>query len=167
MTTPNASGSPVTRPILWQRTGIIAVALVAGFFIIATFFDAEVTRAVAWWPEGEQAFFHWLTEFGEGAVVLVPALVLWLVFLVASWLTRPYWWRWSFRGISALSLFAFGATGLPGLVSAILKRVFGRARPMHLDTDGVFAFTFFQPRAWDYQSFPSGHATTSLASRWR
>lgn len=149
----------------WARHHwIAAIAWPVGvFFVIAMFLDYRVSDAVRHWPVGEQNFFHWLTQYGEGAVVLVPALVLWLVGL-AGWRLLPfYWWRWSFRGLSALSLFTFGAVGIPGLIAAILKRVFGRARPVWLETEGVFAFSFFQPMRWDFQSFPSGHATTSLA----
>lgn len=137
--------------------------LVAAFLLTALLLDAKVSTAFAHWPEAERAFFHWITEFGEGAWVLVPALVLWIAGLIGWALTRAYWWRWSLRAISALSMFTFAAVGIPGLLSAILKRVFGRARPIWLDTEGTFAFRFFEPFRWDFQSFPSGHATTSLA----
>ncbi len=138
-------------------------AMILGFFVLALFFDARVTRTLMAWPESERAFFAWLTPFGEGAVVLVPALVLWLVGLVGWKLVRSYWCRWSLRALSALSMFAFAAVGIPGLVSAILKRLFGRARPIWIDAEGVLSFRFLSHFSWDFQSFPSGHATTSLA----
>ena len=141
----------------------MAAWLVAAFLVIVLLLDHRVSTAFAQWPEAERSFFHWITEFGESAWVLVPALVLWLVGLIGWALTRAYWWRWSLRAVSALSMFTFAAVGIPGLAAAILKRVFGRARPVWLDTEGVFAFRFFEPFRWDFQSFPSGHATTSLA----
>ena len=144
----------------WLGAG---VGMVAVFVLVALFLDQRISTSFGQWPPGEQAFFHWITEFGEGAWVLVPALALWILGLIGWALVRAYWWRWSFRALSILSLFVFGAVGIPGLVAAILKRIFGRARPVWLDTEGVFAFRFLEPLRWDYQSFPSGHATTSLA----
>ncbi|MBU1173882.1 MAG: phosphatase PAP2 family protein [Alphaproteobacteria bacterium] len=152
------------RPgVLARRWPAVAIGLVVVFFGTILLFDHRVAVTLANWPEGELRFFAWLTEFGEGAVVLVPALILWLGGLVGGALVRRYWWRWGLRGLSAVSGFTFAAVGLPGLISAILKRLFGRARPVWLDTEGVFSFSFFQPMRWDFQSFPSGHATTSLA----
>lgn len=147
----------------WRRLLWGAAALVVGFLAVALIFDERMSRALGGWPAGERAFFSWITQFGEGAVVLVPALVLWIAGLIGWRLLRPYWWRWSCRAVSAMSLFTFGAVGIPGLIAAILKRLFGRARPIWLETEGVFSFQLFKPFAWDFQSFPSGHATTSLA----
>jgi undecaprenyl-diphosphatase len=67
------------------------------------------------------------------------------------------------RAIGAISGFLFVAVGAPGLVSALLKRLIGRARPEGLDTFGTL---WFEPGAWaqySLQGLPSGHATTSFA----
>ena len=50
---------------------------------------------------------------------------------------------------------------MPGLVSSLVKRLIGRARPVHLDELGTLTFHPFQ--GWDFQSFPSGDTTTVFA----
>lgn len=144
--------------ILWA--GVLFMAFLA---ICAVLFDAPVMRTLGRWPASEQAFFRWITQFGEGAVVLVPALVLWLVCMALARLDRSYWRIWSWRALSAFGGFTFAAVAVPGLATAILKRIFGRARPVLFDTQGALSFKVFQPVDWTFQSFPSGHSTTSLA----
>jgi membrane-associated phospholipid phosphatase len=141
----------------------IAIWLVVAFFLVALLLDYRVSEALRHWPAGEKAFFHWITQYGESAWVLVPTFVLWIAGLIGWRILKPYWWRWTSRAVGLMSGFTFVAVGVPGLVSAIFKRLLGRARPIWLETEGVFSFRFFSPTAWDFQSFPSGHATTSLA----
>ena len=51
--------------------------------------------------------------------------------------------------------------GLPGLVTAIVKRIIGRGRPVI--EAGAPDFQLLAWLDWTYQSFPSGHATTGFA----
>ena len=151
-------------PALLRNWRIVVALAFFVFILTVVFFDRRVSMAVQGWPSEERFVFERITDFGEGGVVLVPALVLWIVgFVMWKFMRRSYWTRWSFRAVSAVMLFTFVAVGLPGVVGALLKRFFGRARPVHLDTEGVFSFSFFKAYEWDFQSFPSGHATTSLA----
>jgi undecaprenyl-diphosphatase len=58
--------------------------------------------------------------------------------------------------------FLFMAIAVPGLFTAVVKRLIGRARPFVAGEDPWTSMLF----AWrpDYASFPSGHATTAFAA---
>ncbi len=162
--TSNDASEPAgaAKPGRWHGAAWIAGALV-GFLLIAALIDAPVTRALTAWPPAERAFFAWLTQWGEAAWVLVPALLLWAA-MRAVWFAKPrFWARWAARSVGAMSGFVFLTVGLPGLASAVLKRLIGRARPWRLDELGTLWFDPVQPLNASLQSLPSGHATTSFA----
>ncbi|WP_166638844.1 phosphatase PAP2 family protein [Maritalea mobilis] len=98
--------------------------------------------------------------------MLIPSLLIWLLTPIIGFLGLKYSLYWKARAITGLSGFIFLGIGLPGLATNLMKRAIGRARPMHLEEFGT---TYFQPhflmdKAWTFQSFPSGHTTTSFAA---
>ena len=72
--------------------------------------------------------------------------------------------RWAARLKSAalVSLFLFLSIAVSGLITDLLKFVFGRARPKLLFANETFGFDWWGTKA-DFWSFPSGHATTAVA----
>jgi undecaprenyl-diphosphatase len=58
--------------------------------------------------------------------------------------------------------FFFACIALSGIVTDILKPLFGRARPVLLDRVHYYGFVPLSIHA-NYNSFPSGHATTAFA----
>ena len=50
---------------------------------------------------------------------------------------------------------------MPGLVTVVLKRIIGRARPMYLDELGPLDFRAVRHARLELHSFPSGHSTTA------
>ena len=141
---------------------LVAIGLV-GFLLFALLLDAPVTRALTQWPAEERAFFAELTGWGESDWILYPTFFVWAAALGLSLFPIGWSARWAVRAIGSMSGFTFLAVGAPGLVSAILKRLLGRARPGGLDEFGTLWFepgSFFQ---YSLQSLPSGHATTSFA----
>lgn len=147
------------RLYFWAPLAVFAVLL-----FLALTLDAPVTKALISWPPLERAFFEFLTEFGKSDWILVPTL---LGVVIGFGLPRirslTYSWHWAMRALGWVSAFIFVGVGLPGLVSAILKRVIGRARPFYLEELGVLHFEPFSVIDWTMQSFPSGHSTTALA----
>src|SRR5690606_16190113 len=111
----------------------------------------------------ERAFFEFLTDFGKSDWILVPSLIGLILGLAATRFPLTYSWCWAARALTGVSAFVFVGVGLPGLVSAILKRVIGRARPFYLEEYGTLHFEPFSFVDWTMQSFPSGHSTTALA----
>lgn len=142
----------------WPLAGL------ALLLFIALTLDAPVTIALIGWPAHERAFFEFLTDFGKSDWILIPAFIGMIVGLgAARFLPLTYSWGWAARSLGGISAFVFVGVGLPGLVSAILKRVIGRARPFHAEDHGILHFEPFSFADWTMQSFPSGHSTTALA----
>jgi len=59
-------------------------------------------------------------------------------------------------------LFIFSSIAISGVITNIIKFLFGRARPTLLFKDNYYGFAFFEFSA-DMLSFPSGHANTIFA----
>lgn len=139
---------------LWTIIGLLAMAVLL---------DAPVLHALAAWPEGERAFFAFLTDFGKSDWMLFPTLIAGLFCLAALRLKLSYSWRWALTGLGSISGYIFATIAFSGIVVVILKRIIGRARPMYLDELGVLYLKPFEIIDWSFHSFPSGHATTALA----
>lgn len=154
--------APGTR----QQLMILAVSLLAlaVTIAIAGVADEALTRTLTAWPAPERAFFAWLTQWGESQWVLVPALVLALLGLVARFIPLAMTPKAMIRATGAAGTLMFFGVGLPGLAASLLKRLIGRARPIHLDDAGVFGFSPVSFGDWTFQGFPSGHATTAFAT---
>ncbi len=138
---------------------------VAGFVAVIAALHL-LDRPLSVWAEGLpaelRAFFKWLTRWGESDWILLPSLAGVLIAWLISLITRDRLRAWA-RQLMAVSGFIFLGVGLPGLVSAILKRVIGRARPMEWTSEAPLAFTPWNWSAYTHQSFPSGHSTTAFA----
>jgi undecaprenyl-diphosphatase len=139
---------------LWTILGLLALAVML---------DGPVTEAVRNWPEGERAFFRFITGLGKSDWLLIPTLVAGLLCAGALQLRLSYSWAWAARGIVAISAYIFATIAISGLVVVVLKRIIGRARPMYLEDLGVLHFRPFDLLDWSFHSFPSGHATTVAA----
>lgn len=138
----------------WTLLGLLAMALLL---------DAPVTEALRNWPAHERAFFRFITDFGKSDWLLIPALLAWAVCSAALHLRLTYSWAWAARGLASISAYIFVSIAFSGIVVVILKRIFGRARPMYLEELGVLHLRPFEWLDWSFHSFPSGHATTAVA----
>jgi undecaprenyl-diphosphatase len=105
--------------------------------------------------------FRELTRLGVSTYYLIGTAVLALAF----WLAGRYGeGRWAARLGTATPapLFLFLSIAGSGLITDLLKVVFGRARPKLLFANETFGFDWWGTKA-DFWSFPSGHATTVVA----
>ena len=142
----------------WRRVVGIAIVIEA----VAFAFDHEISVFAQGVPAIIRDTLAQVTPYGEADWVLIPSGAL---LVVTALLARFHPWKlmrtilWEFTGLWA---FIFIGVALPSLVSTIIKRIIGRPRPMHYDTDGLFGLhpNWFD---WTHQSFPSGHATTAFA----
>ncbi len=154
----------LTRP--WppgfsRRNGVL---LVVGFAVlIATLYwlDRPLSVFGTGLPEPLRSAFGWLTQWGESDWILYPSLVLLVTSLLLRHLPMPRF-RAGFGQLAAATGFVFLGVGLPGLASTLLKRLIGRGRPEVYQPDLPLVFRW-NLTDYDYQSFPSGHATTSFA----
>lgn len=146
-----------TRMGFWLYLGL----LVAGLLILLAI-DVPVADFAATSMVPTRPFFEFVTIPGNSAWTLVPALVIALLaFAVGRMLTKGVRRVQALR-ISALATFVFAGVAIPGLASNIIKRLVGRARPVHLEDFGSLSFRPLQ--GWDFQSFPSGDTTTVFAA---
>ncbi|SFV33064.1 PAP2 superfamily protein [Devosia crocina] len=138
------------------------------FFIFALFvllfFDVYASRsATAWAVEWRQPF-QFVTHFGLSEWVLVPSGLVFLVsFLMFRFWGKTSHWRRAIFELSLLSGFIFAAVAGTGLITAFAKRILGRGRPTVYDDFGAFDFQYIF-NDWTFQSFPSGHSTTAMAT---
>lgn len=141
---------------LWYALGF--VVLIAALHLV----DRSATLWGASLPAEVRRVFRWITRWGESHWILYPTLAGGLIAWLLSLVTRERLQR-ALGELAALCGFVFLGVGFPGLVSALLKRIIGRGRPETLEVDGALTFHWLSWWDYDYQSFPSGHATTSFA----
>lgn len=113
-------------------------------------------------PPNVRDVFEWITQWGESGWILYPTFAGWLIAWLLSMATRDNLKR-ALGELAALVGFIFLGVGLPSLAATLLKRVFGRGRPGTWTADVPLGFQPMNWSAWDYQSFPSGHATTAFS----
>lgn len=102
-------------------------------------------------PEVIQVF-QWITKLGQSTGYLVGFAVLFVFF--------KYFRR---RPIAAhRALFLFTAVALSGVIINLIKPLVGRMRPKLLFEANLYGFDPFRI-GYEYNSFPSGHATTVFA----
>jgi len=140
----------------WQFPTTIILSCIA---VASLILDAPVGSFRGQWP-------HWLhqaagvtTDLGLGGWYIVPSATVLLIVNFTDWrrfVGKPLLALYNWTGIAAFVLIS---TGLSGLIVTLVKRLIGRARPVHYLDEGAFAL---HPFAVDssFASFPSGHSTT-------
>ena len=92
----------------------------------------------------------------------------WITFIVIPFFLWVTFIKLNFEWFRKLGFFLLSMTAC-GIFSAILKNIFGRARPYMYFRDGSFGFNFFNATKDAFKSFPSGHsleAATIAACFW-
>jgi undecaprenyl-diphosphatase len=144
----------------WRRLKIHGAITICVVVLSMLFVDTPGHELAAGLPLWLIDVAEEVTDFGRSGWILVPVGTL--IVLIAV-LASPALERVS-RGMLAIAVAQFGyvfvAVALPGLVSTVVKRWIGRARPY---AAGPFAYEPFSWRS-EYASFPSGHATTAFAA---
>ncbi|MBA4396747.1 MAG: phosphatase PAP2 family protein [Syntrophus sp. (in: bacteria)] len=96
--------------------------------------------------------FGWITELGISTGYLIGFAVLFVYF--------KFFRR---RELAAnRALFVFSAVALSGIIINLIKPLVGRLRPKLLFEANLYGFEPFRI-GYEYNSFPSGHATTAFA----
>lgn len=167
MTALNVLARP--RRILLRRSdkySLPMVAIAAGvaiaiFLFLAWSLDAAASRGAGRLPRWIIDLFDDITDFGKSGWFLWPLGLLFLGLAALPPVLTPF----SQRVLAAVMVrvgFLFTAIALPGLFTAIVKRMIGRARP---NVGGSLDPFLFIPFKWvpAYAGMPSGHATTAFA----
>jgi undecaprenyl-diphosphatase len=144
------------------RGFVVAAALAIGLLAALAFADAPISAFGRSLPPPAIDFFALVTRLGESDYILIPALVLWLMSAGLGLVIPRRPARLALMQMAGIWAFVFVGVGLPSLITTLLKRLVGRARP-EVDGAGAFDFKSLPWLDWQYQSFPSGHATTAFA----
>lgn len=150
------------RPAMPRVRGIRYFLLVGVAVLLAAIvLDLPVGNYRSQWPDDVRYWAYRLTDIGQSAWILVPTGVLVIIGYGLNWQHFSSRTRLTLAKWMSACAYIFLSVGVSGLIAAILKRLIGRARPVHFDEIGAFAF---QPLSdASYASFPSGHSTTAGA----
>jgi undecaprenyl-diphosphatase len=105
--------------------------------------------------------FRVVTRFGVSTYYLIGTAAAALILSLAGRFGRGRWAA-PLGAAAVVPLFLFLSLAVSGLITDLLKVVFGRARPTLLFANETFGFDWWGTKA-DFWSFPSGHATTAVA----
>jgi len=146
--------TPATEPLF--------IRVVLGIFLVLFILDAPVTVAVDGLPDWVRAPFYYITRLGKSDWILIPSFLV----AVGGFILGRFLWRDERAKLAlktaSISAFVFCGTAIPGILANLLKRTFGRARPVRFEELGIWHFEPINFH-WTMQSFPSGDATTIFA----
>lgn len=138
----------------------------AGFALViavVVWGDAAISRYTTAWPVETRAIYDEITRWGESDWILIPSLALLILFALLGLVMWRRIYRLAFFQAAGIVGFIFVGVGLPGLVSNLVKRAVGRARPVLIDSEGPLSLFHSFSNNWQFESFPSGHTTTAFA----
>ncbi|GHA10333.1 phosphatase PAP2 family protein [Devosia pacifica] len=144
-----------------RKTWPTHVNVVLIILFVALWFDAWLSQEMMAWPMVWRAPFFFITDYGLADWVLVSSVLMFVLGLAVFYLSRGLRRRAAME-LTLLGGYLFVTVAGAGILTQILKRLFGRGRPPVFSDAGAFDFQrIFND--WTYQSFPSGHSTTALA----
>lgn len=150
----------------WGRSfGVRATAASAGGAVLATASTVTIDRPIAEQfralDPGWKAVAELVTQLGDSAGYIVGGVVLAVLLWWAERAGPRLGARWRFGLWARRSAFFAAAVALSGVLSILLKNLFGRPRPRMWFDEQLAAFQPFTiDTSSDFASFPSGHATT-------
>ena len=136
---------------------ITALGAVAFFFL-----DAHAAAMRGAWPDWIREPSLFLTDLGKSWWIITGTVAMIIAGILSHRLSaRERWRRLGAQAISVAS-YVLISVAVSGLISNIIKRAIGRPRPELFSDQGLFSFNPFMHNS-DFESFPSGHATTDGA----
>lgn len=144
------------------RVALVLGLGLAAFLLGSLLLDAPVSEALQAWPAYERAVFARLTRLGQSDWILIPSALIVIVAAVMLRTRIDEAWRQAMLGLLFGGGFIFAGVALPGIVTVVIKRIVGRARP-YVEGSSPLDFEPFTLLDNAYHSFPSGHATSSIA----
>lgn len=141
--------------------------VVAGFCvaIVASMLMLDVATIRMMPPYGSDGLrlVRWFTDIANNRVVLAPFVVGLAGILVVSVLSRRRQFRLTLAALAVRFSYVIIAVSYASLITKVLKGMIGRGRPF---VGGEADAFYFSPFAYQnqFESFPSGHATTAFAA---
>jgi undecaprenyl-diphosphatase len=146
------------------RTALALFLFMAFEIFLIAFIDRPLSQYMRTLDPALIDSFRAYTNLGKSDIYLWPSgLAAIVCFTLAQWEKFPNSRRDEIRSVGRKLGFFFLCVALSGIASDIIKPILGRARPVLLDRQDLYAFTPFTFHTANYQSMPSGHATTAFA----
>ena len=150
---------PDHRPVPKMLPLIVITVLGAAAFY---FLDAHAAGMHGTWPDWIRRPSLFLTDLGKSWWIITGTVLV----IFAGILTHRVSTRENRRRVGAeaiaMASYVLISVAISGLISNIFKRAIGRPRPELFGDQGLFSFNPFMHNS-DFESFPSGHATTDGA----
>lgn len=136
-----------------KRHAYLFILLVITCALMIFFYDVPLLRDVVINPENSPSLNYWarkLSFWGDYVPGTIPiAVVLWLIGYCCN--------KFNLRQAAIACLLA---ASVSGILANTARLTLGRPRPAAHAVDGFYLFR----GGTDYQSFPSGHAATSIGT---
>ena len=134
--------------------GTICITLpIITLLCVPFFYYLDASMAIYWALNRDlKNIFEYVTFFGQGGWYLIISCLLFIFFKVTY--KKPLY--------ANRALFFFVSLSASGILTNILKVIFGRYRPVMLFREGLFGFSFFA-YGHPVTSFPSGHSAIITA----
>lgn len=149
-TRPDHGPVPKVLPLL-----VITVLGAAAYFLL----DVHAAAMHDSWPDWIRRPSRFLTDLGKSWWIITGSVLIIVGGIVLSRLSSRQDRRSLGSGAIHVASYVLVSVAVSGLISNIVKRAIGRPRPELFGEQGLFTFNPFMHNA-DYESFPSGHATT-------
>lgn len=144
-------------PVLLPFGGIALLAI-AAFLLLDNLAAGMRGKWPAWLADG--ALF--VTDVGRSWWIITLATIVILAGSALQRLSKSERIGRVMPAIISNAFYILLSVGLASLIVNIVKRAIGRPRPTIFDDHGLFSFNPFQGN-FDFESFPSGHATVNGA----
>lgn len=128
-------------------TGAILIIVLSYFFI-----DIPAARCFHALSQETRSVFEWVTKAGVSTVYLIVSFGLFIFF---RWIRQN-------RFYADRALLFFSSIAFSGIVANVVKFLAGRYRPKMFFERDMYGFDPFRI-GYEFNSFPSGHATTVFA----
>lgn len=147
---------PDHRPVPKALPLIIITTLGVAAFVLL---DAPAAGIAGKWPDWIKQPAAFVTDIGKSGWIFATTIAIILVGIAIRGVSAQENWRRLSAQAIAMASYVLIVVAISGLISNILKRAIGRPRPELFGDHGLFSFNPFMHKS-DYESFPSGHATT-------
>ena len=144
-------------PVLYPCLAIAVPAVLAFLFL-----DPLAAELYGHWPTWLANSAAHVTDVGRSWWILTLSVAVMLGAWVVQRLSSSDRTRPITASLIAMASYMLVSVGLAALIVNIIKRAIGRPRPIMAADHGLYGFN---PFTWnfDFESFPSGHATVNGA----
>jgi membrane-associated phospholipid phosphatase len=145
-----------------EATAVLLVCvaiLVTGYWLD----DASAAWRRSLPPGLVSGFFEPVTRLGDSAYIFILSALVAILATIARGLGASRHVDATLGLLAGRATFVFGVAAFSGLLSQLIKHLFGRARPSLYEIVGPFHFDAFAFTS-RYASFPSGHSVTAFAA---